>query len=185
MPILSDYARKKKLEYFTRNLSRQSSILEVGCGDNWFGRALRGAGFRNYKGLDLVPGGDIVGDIRQWRALGIAPESFDVIMAFELIEHVDCVQEFFDILKPGGLLMLTSPVPHMDWVCKMLENLHLNQKRTSPHSNLVYFRNLKLFEPVKIRIIAATAQWGTFRKPSALGDAPDAGGPTRDVGLRA
>jgi SAM-dependent methyltransferase len=167
MPILSDYARKKKIEYFINNLPRDSRILEVGCGDKWLGMALRQAGFRDYTGLDVLPGADIVGDIREWQALGIKPESFDVIIAFELIEHVDCVQELFDILRPGGLLMVTSPIPSMDWLCKIFESLGLNQKRTSPHTNLIYFTNLKLFHPVKIKIIGAMVQWGIFRKPKA------------------
>jgi 2-polyprenyl-3-methyl-5-hydroxy-6-metoxy-1,4-benzoquinol methylase len=45
------------------------------------------------------------------KGLALHPESFDVIIAFELIEHVDCFQEFYDLLKPGGLLMLTSSGP--------------------------------------------------------------------------
>ncbi len=107
----------------------------------------------------------MVGNILEWRALGIEPESFDVIVAFELIEHVDCVQEMFDILKPGGLLMLTSPLPHMDWMCSLLERLGLNQKRTSPHCHLIYFKDLPLFEPLEIKIMGGMAQWGKFRKP--------------------
>jgi len=166
MPILSDYPRKKKIEYFTRGLPKQSKILEVGCGDKWLGEALRQVGFVNYTGLDIVPQADIVGDIKRWRAVGIEPASFDVIIAFELIEHIDCISECFDILRPGGLLMLSSPVPHMDWMCWILENLGLNQKRTSPHTNLVCFRDLRLFEPIQIKIVGAMAQWGTFRKPA-------------------
>jgi 2-polyprenyl-3-methyl-5-hydroxy-6-metoxy-1,4-benzoquinol methylase len=167
MPILSDYARKKKVDYFSHFLCKESKVLEVGCADGWLGKQLKGAGFKYYTGLDIVPSADIVGDIRAWRSLGIQPESFDAIIAFELIEHVDCTQEFFEILKPGGLLMMTSPVPHMDWLCKMFEGVGLNQKRTSPHSNLTYFKDLKLFEPVKIKIVGAMAQWGVFKKKLA------------------
>ncbi|HZP17239.1 MAG TPA: class I SAM-dependent methyltransferase [Terriglobales bacterium] len=168
MPILSDYAKGKKVAYFTRDLPKDARILEVGCGDKWLGQALREAGFLNYTGLDVVADADIVGDIRDWRSLGIQPASFDVIMAFELIEHVDCIQELYDILKPGGLLMMTSPLPHMDWLCKMFEAIGLNQRRTSPHSNLVYFRNLKLFQPLEIRTVGTMAQWGVFKKPAGV-----------------
>ncbi len=55
--------------------------------------------------------------------LRIESESFDVTIAFELIEHVDCLQQLFDILKPGGVLMLTSPLPHMDWLCLLSQFL--------------------------------------------------------------
>jgi predicted SAM-dependent methyltransferase len=118
-------------------------------------------------GIDLRKGADIVGDIRNWKDLGLKPESFDVIIAFEVVEHVPCFQECFDLLTPGGLLMLTSPVPHMDWACWLLERLGLNQKRSSPHKHLVYFGRVPLFEPVRLRTIALMAQWGIFRKPGS------------------
>jgi 2-polyprenyl-3-methyl-5-hydroxy-6-metoxy-1,4-benzoquinol methylase len=165
MPILSDYARKRKIVHFFKSLPKQTRILEVGCGGGWLGSYLRNAGYTQYVGLDVAGPADLVGDILKWKAIGIEPESFDAIVAFELIEHVDCVQEMFDILKPGGLLMLTSPLPHMDWLCLLLERLGLNQKRTSPQSHLIYFKDLPLFEPQQIKIIGGIAQWGKFRKP--------------------
>ena len=166
MPLLSQYARKQKLSYFTRELPKNARILEVGCGDGWFGLQLKSAGYKKYVGLDLKGPADIVGNILGWKRLGLHPESFDAIIAFELVEHVDCFQEFFDLLKPGGLLMLTSPVPHMDWACKLLERFGLNQKRTSPHDHLLYFRNVRMFEPLEIKIIGGMAQWGRFLKPA-------------------
>jgi 2-polyprenyl-3-methyl-5-hydroxy-6-metoxy-1,4-benzoquinol methylase len=45
---------------------------------------------------------DIVGDILEWKRIGLQPESFDVIIAFELVEHVDCFQEFFDLLSQAA-----------------------------------------------------------------------------------
>jgi SAM-dependent methyltransferase len=91
---------------------------------------------------------DIVGDIRDWHQLGLQPASFDVVIAFEVIEHIDLVQQAYDLLKSGGQLLLISPVPHMDWAMQLLEALSLNQKRTSPHSNLVYFNRIPSFEPL-------------------------------------
>ena len=167
MPLLSQYARKQKLSYFTRELPKNARILEVGCGDGWFGLQLKSAGYKKYVGLDLKGPADIVANILGWKRLGLHPESFDAIIAFELVEHVDCFQEFFDLLKPGGLLMLTSPVPHMDWACKLLERFGLNQKRTSPHDHLLYFRNVRMFEPLEIKIIGGMAQWGRFLKPAS------------------
>jgi 2-polyprenyl-3-methyl-5-hydroxy-6-metoxy-1,4-benzoquinol methylase len=168
MPILSDHARRRKIAYFIKGLPRELRILEVACGGGWLGSYLKSAGYTDYVGLDLKDSADVVGNILEWRALGIKPASFDVIVAFELIEHVNCVQELFDILKPGGLLMLTSPLPHMDWMCFLLELLGLNQKRTSPHSHLIYFKDLPLFEPLEIKIIGGIVQWGKFRRPSEI-----------------
>ena len=166
MPLLSDIARRKKTRYFLDPIPKDANILEIGCGSKWVGQYLRTHGWQHYTGMDLFPPADIVGDIKRWRDLGLEPESFDVIIAFEVIEHVDCFDECFDLLKPGGKLMLTSPVPHMDWAMKMLEVLGLNQKRTSPHSNLTYFTTISKFEPIELKTKAGLAQWGIVRKPN-------------------
>ena len=167
MPALSEYAQRKKIEYFLSGLPKDARILEIGCGSRWVGDYLRANGWEHYVGADLVPPADIVGDIKAWRELGLKPASFDVVIAFEVIEHVDLVSEAHALLKPGGQLLLTSPVPHMDWAMKVLEFLGLNQRRTSPHSNLVYFERLPLFEPVSLRRKAGLSQWGILRKPLA------------------
>lgn len=165
MPLISRYARKEKLAFFVRNIPKESKILEIGCADGWLGRYLKTSGYKKYVSLDILPPADIIGNIRDWRKLGIQEESFDVIIAFETIEHVDCFQEIFDILRHGGILMMTSPVPHMDWLCILLEKIGLLQKRTSPHTNLTYFQNIPFFKPLEIKKVWFLAQWGKFIKP--------------------
>src|SRR5260221_10859658 len=120
-PLLSSLAQRRKCRYFLDSIPKDASVLEIGCGFKWVGQYLRGGGWRHYTGLDLVPPADIVGDVKAWRDLPLAPGSFDVIVAFEVIEHVDCIQECFDLLKPGGRLIVTSPVPDMDWLMKLLD----------------------------------------------------------------
>ena len=166
MPLLSDYARRKKIEFFLGDVPKDARVLEVGSGAGWVGEYLREHGWTDYRGIDIVPPADIVGDIRKWPELGLQANSFDVIIAFEVIEHVVIYQEMFDLLKPGGFLLVTTPVPHMDWVCKTLEAIGLNQKRTSPHDRLIYFKDIPLFEPVDTRIVKLIGQWGKFRKPA-------------------
>jgi len=165
MPALSAYAQRKKVEFFLKPISREASILEIGCGSMWVSDYFRDRGYANYVGLDVVPPADIVGDIKQWPSLGLKAGSFDVIVAFEVIEHVDLTREAFDLLKPGGLLMMTSPVPHMDWAMRLLEVVGLNQRRTSPHSNLTYFEKIPDFECVSLSRRAGLSQWGILRKP--------------------
>jgi SAM-dependent methyltransferase len=172
MPLLSTIGRDLKLRYFLRAVPKDAQILEIGSAEGWLGKYLKENGWKNYIGLDLMPGADIVGDLRDWKKLGLKANSFDVIFAFEVLEHVPCFQECFDLLKPGGYLMATSPVPHMDWLCQILENLGLNQKRTSPHDYLIYFREIPLFEPVAIKTIAIFSQWGIFRKSASALEQP-------------
>jgi 2-polyprenyl-3-methyl-5-hydroxy-6-metoxy-1,4-benzoquinol methylase len=169
MTILSSYARTRKIDYFLKGIPKERRILELGCGSGWVRKYLTTHGWSHYVGLDIAPPADIVGDITDWRALGIEEESFDVILAFEVVEHVDCFDPCYRILKPGGQLMLTSPIPHMDWVMKILEHLGLNQRRKSPHTNLVYFRDVPIFEYKDIKIVGFLSQWGIFTK-----EGPDA-----------
>ena len=165
MPLLSDYARRKKIDYFIKSIPKQARVLELGCGEGWLGSYMKANGWTNYVGMDLFPPADVVGDIHDWKELGLASGSFDVIVAFEIIEHTDCFREMFDLLKPGGLIMLTSPVPHMDWFLRILETVGLNQRRTSPHDQLIYFKKIPYFDPVELRTIGFLAQWGKLRKP--------------------
>jgi 2-polyprenyl-3-methyl-5-hydroxy-6-metoxy-1,4-benzoquinol methylase len=164
MPLLSDYARTKKAKYFLEPIPKDAHILEVGCGSGWVGEYLRSGGWTHYLGLDVGPPADLVGNILDWQELGLKPESFDVIIAFEVVEHVDCFQACYELLKPGGRLLLTSPVPHMDWCMKILEILGLNQKRTSPHDHLVDFRDVPHFEQKEVKIVGFLSQWGVFHK---------------------
>lgn len=166
MPLLSRYARKRKIEYFLNRIPRQAKILEIGGRTGWVSDYLRSNGWNHYLGIDIVPPADIVGDIKNWKQLGLKEQSFDVIIAFEVVEHVDCFKECFDLLKPAGMLMLTSPLPHMDWIMKLLELIGLNQKRTSPHNNLIYFRNVPYFKNKNIKIVGFLSQWAIFTKES-------------------
>ncbi len=76
-----------------------------------------------------------------------------------------CLQDCFDLLKSGGVLLVTTPVPHMDWLCETLEQIGLNQKRTSPHDHLIYLSDVKDFQAIELKTIAFISQWGVFRKP--------------------
>ena len=164
MPILSDIARRKKAAFFLDPLPAGSRVLEVGAGGGWVGELLTSREQIHYTGLDIVPPADIVGDVRAWRELGLEAESFDAVIAFEVVEHVDCFAACRELLKPGGKLLLTTPVPSRDWVMKSLEALGLNQKRTSPHVHLVDLNTVEGFSRRDVKRVAGLSQWGVFVK---------------------
>lgn len=145
-------------------MRREDRILEIGSGTGWLGERLKDLGYAHYASIDIAQGADYVGDVREWRRLGLAAESFDWIVALEVIEHVDCIDAIRDLLKPAGKLFLTSPVPHFDWICRLMEGVGLTQRRTSPHSNLTYFEKIPCFELVWLRRVAGIAQWGVLEK---------------------
>ena len=165
MPLLSDYARSKKIALLLEQIRPGDSVLEIGAGDGWLGPLLAKNDIRGYRSIDLQGPADYIGDIRQWESLGIPEASFDFIVALEVIEHVPCLEEIYSLLKPGGRFFATSPVPHWDWLCALLERLGLSQRRTSPHSHLVYFDRIPFFKPILLKRFGLLSQWGLFLKP--------------------
>jgi 2-polyprenyl-3-methyl-5-hydroxy-6-metoxy-1,4-benzoquinol methylase len=169
LAVLSAVARRKKLDYFFSRVPKDARILEVGCADGWVGRYAMAGGWSHYTGIDIVapaapPAHRFVhGDVKRWQAVGLAPSSYDVIIAFEVIEHGDFFAAMAALLRPGGLLMVTTPVPRMDWACQILEALGLNQRRSSPHTHLIRLRDLPApFVPVRTSVKAGLSQWGIF-----------------------
>lgn len=164
MKILSEVSKIKKIKFFLEKIPKDSEILEVGCGDYWLGNYLKKNNWKNYVGLDISLPADVVGSIKNWEKLGFKKSSFDFIIAFEVLEHIDIIKECYELLKPGGCLFLTTPLPCMDWFLKILETLGLNQKRTSDHCNLTYVKNAKFFEDKKIKYVAFLSQWAILKK---------------------
>lgn len=170
MALLSEYAQKKKLEHFFQKIDKKAKILEVGCADGWVGRYAQANGYSNFVGLDILPtaNADIVGDINNWRELGLKENEFDAIIAFEVIEHGDFADALNHLLKPGGKLFVTTPLPHMDWACQVLEQLRLNQTRSSAHTHLTYLEKVPHLELVEHDIKGFMSQWGVFTKGQQL-----------------
>ncbi|MBR0674011.1 class I SAM-dependent methyltransferase [Neoroseomonas soli] len=163
MPLLSELSRKNKIALLDQHLKPASSVLEIGTGSGWCAAHLRSAGHR-VATIDLVEPADIVGDIPDWRKLGLRPDSFDAVIAFEVVEHVDCTAAIGQLCRPDGLIFLSSPHPRWDWVMQILEAAGLNQRRTSPHDHLVDFRTLP-FDPIRLRRPAWIHQPAVFRNP--------------------
>lgn len=162
MAWLSDYARRRKLAWFFRDVPRDAQILDVGCADGWVGRWLREHGWQHVTGIDLEPPADHVGDVRRWRELGLPAQGFDVLVAFEVVEHADLADALNELARPGGRLFATTPVPAMDWACRLMERAGMLQQRTSPHTHLVDLRRYPRFRVVDRRVKGLVSQWGVL-----------------------
>jgi SAM-dependent methyltransferase len=97
-------------------------LLDVGCGQGQFARRAsrffavhavdispnRVEAARAHSGLDTI----VVGSAT---ALNFGNESFDVVCALDLVEHLPDPPAFFSearrVLRPGGLLLLSTPNP--------------------------------------------------------------------------
>lgn len=102
---------------------KDKKVLDIACGVGYGSTLLRQAGANKYVGVDICNESIryanqvystentsfIVNSICSYKP----PESFDVIVCFETIEHVDCykpaISNLYSILKPGGLLIISSP----------------------------------------------------------------------------
>lgn len=73
---------------------------------------------------------------------GLGAESFDIIMSFETIEHVpndlDLLREFHRILKPGGILVCSTP---NEWPIRIATH-HVREYNRDSFCNLLnnYFK---------------------------------------------
>jgi 2-polyprenyl-3-methyl-5-hydroxy-6-metoxy-1,4-benzoquinol methylase len=164
MPLLSNIARQKKIDFFIKPIPKNAVILEVGCGNNWLGNYLLNNGWKNYTSIDLEGTPTIKGNINSWKLLGLKPDQFDVIIAFEVVEHDDIWEACYSLLKPEGNLLITTPYPAGDWVLRILEFLSLNQKRTSRHTHLQKIKKIKNFKTVNYKKILSLSQWAIFKK---------------------
>ena len=154
------FAQKIKASRLLPYLKKGDKILDLGCGDMWLTNFLKDEGF-NVVGMSLSKPADIVGNIKTYK---FEKKNYDVVIALEMVEHVDCFREIESILKPKGLLIITTPTPHWDWFCLIMEKLGIFQDRgNTPHCNLVYLKDVPLFKTV----FASTflfMQFGVFKK---------------------
>jgi SAM-dependent methyltransferase/uncharacterized small protein (DUF1192 family) len=98
-------------------------VLDAGCGTGYGCRLLAAAGAREVVGVDIAGavleavGPEMpesvqlrVGDLRQ---LDLDDDSFELVVCFEVIEHVEdpgsVLDELVRVLAPGGLLLVSSP----------------------------------------------------------------------------
>lgn len=99
-------------------------VLDVGCG-NAYGTALMARSARNIQGVDY-DAATVADNAQRYSSItnlsfrqGAVPplpfpdQSFDVVTAFQFIEHIEKRKEFLAeclrVLRPGGRLLVTTP----------------------------------------------------------------------------
>ncbi len=113
--IQATYGRA--LGWLEERSPRRESLLEIGCGNGFFLAQARRQGWREVRGVepsaDAVAkappelDGAIVQDVM--RAGLFAPESFDAVCLFQVLDHisspVELLEECLAVLRPGGQIL--------------------------------------------------------------------------------
>lgn len=145
-------------------------LLDIGCGTGMFlerqGVAYRSFGldfsrealdFSRQRGLTRLVCADS-------QAIPFASDSFDVVTAFDLIEHVPrdqtLVSEAHRILRPGGMLVASVPAHQFLWGAHDVALHH--------HRRYQWAQFDSLFEPAKWKPIRMTYMFGAIFPPAAL-----------------
>jgi SAM-dependent methyltransferase len=151
-------------------LARDATILDVGTSTGTNLRMLSDQGYRNVRGLDFsdesirwcaqkglppVYKGDVC-------CLPFADDSFDLVLATDIIEHVDddaqAARELKRVLKPNGRVLITVPTFTSLWGVQDVVANHKRRYRLLPLLDILraagfapercYYFNFILFGPI-------------------------------------
>jgi SAM-dependent methyltransferase len=111
----------------SRYVGAPTRVLDVGSADGPSVRWLRGAG--KLASLDIDPRGLAAGGVcGSALALPFADGSFDVVAAFDVVEHCEpestAIAELARVLVPGGRLLLSVPAYQWAWTHFDADNGH-------------------------------------------------------------
>lgn len=125
-----------------RKIERFESLLEVGCGTGYVLEGIRTAfpeaqlfGAEYYKeGLEFASARVASARFRQLDLTQMADvDAYDVIGAFDVIEHIDddrtCLANLARALKPGGTLLIS--VPQHQWLWSATDESSCHVRRYS------------------------------------------------------
>jgi len=102
---------RKRLPFILKYLKDGESVLEIGAYNRELGgRIKKYYPLILYKSLDIDPSYQ-----HDYTSLEEVKEGFDMVLLFEVIEHLDLdggremVKNIYRVLKPGGRMILTTP----------------------------------------------------------------------------
>ena len=114
----ADLARHRVAYRFAVARAGTGRVLDLGCGDG-YGSAELAAHQAGVVGMDRVapaaePRRSAARFVRgELRGLPFAPASFELVVSFQVIEHLldpsDYLREITRVLRPSGTLLLTTP----------------------------------------------------------------------------
>ena len=110
-------------EFAKRKIPKNSSVLEVGCGEG-YGAKLLSQNVAKIIGLDIdkniiahaqkkYGSGNCIFSVYDGKKIPYKDDTFDALISFQVIEHVrddkNYVSEIYRVLKRNGIFILTTP----------------------------------------------------------------------------
>lgn len=147
LPWLTRYARLRRLTFFMRciykggGISLRYKVLDIGSGDGWFTSACLKSTLCDCIGVDPCYGPGIRAGAEK---LPFADGTFDCVVLWEVIEHIkpECYEEIERVLRPGGKIILSTPIPRWNWFVELCERLGFVRALGTPHINLLDVKTL-------------------------------------------
>ena len=178
---------------------RSAEILDIGCGAGHLLEALRSAGYRNLRGLDVSPEAVAIARTRHADVhhanlrdyLQETHETFDLICAFDVIEHfrkdeiLHVLTLIWKCLNPSGILVLQTPNAMSPWAAHYRYRDLTHELIFSPEClvstlTLCGFRSIELREVQPyVHGIKSCVRWGLWKlvwAASAIWNLAETGG---------
>ena len=177
-PFITRYVAKKRLGLIFQGLKKLEKIiqknnikiLDVGCGDGYFTRAIRNKGY-TIVGIDLQ-----TPDTASWISfkpdyimdatnMTFKDNTFDAVISLEVVEHVQCIPEINRVIKPGGLFFCSTPARNTEWVRHIVVWLHLLENQDFEHHDYIEDLHKCCMKVLKYRkMFLGTSQFGILTK---------------------
>lgn len=173
----SEYFKNKASDI--DKLTSKGQLLDIGCGPGTFLEIAKKRGW-DVLGIDLSAEAikickkkKIKAKLATTNSLNTKSETFNVITAFQLIEHVQMpdqlLKHIFNMLKPEGYLILTTP-DQQGFLSKIMGRFWFEYYNLE---HLYFFRQSVLQNMVKnfgFQIIFSQTEFGRRLKPSYILD---------------
>ena len=171
--VVTKYVADKRTELILKALKKMPKgirILDVGCGNMHITGAISAKGY-NIIGIDKEAPGE-----KKWMTkrnyiimdatkMSFKDNTFDAVIALEIVEHCDCIPEIKRVLKPGGIFICSTPAPGTDWLRNALISLKLLENQDfEGHNHTVHLKKVPMRLLKYKKMFLGTSQFGIFKK---------------------